>query len=360
MDKNLQKYIPTFTDISDWGIITYANTGGSRAKRITVNPADEQEYFVKGSKVTDDGTIRYPMEFWSEIVSSKIGQYFGFNMLDYNIAHGENLNQKIGCISKSMIEYSENKLTEGKAYLTNLNPNYNPETDKKDYTFQFISEALHEFRLEKYIPNLVDVIIFDALIGNSDRHQENWGFITHYREEIEKYDSALKGVSGAYPIKILWWFLKPVLRYIHKAKEKKEIIKMQSKIAKNTFSPIYDSGCCLGREILDHKVSEMLKNNQMIEAYVNKGKSEIHWEGFNKKQNHVELVNLLKQKYGTKIEKTINRIKENYNLEAISEIINNIDKELPEELSKFKLSDARKQLMVKLVSLRAQKLQEIL
>lgn len=68
------KYIPTFTDLTDWNIKVYQNTGGTRSKTIVSKQNDETEYFFKGSKVIPETKeIRYPLEFWSEIASSKIG-----------------------------------------------------------------------------------------------------------------------------------------------------------------------------------------------------------------------------------------------------------------------------------------------
>lgn len=164
----------TFTEISNWQKNVHYSTGGTRSKYIALNPDNNEEYFFKGSKETLDGEIRYPTEFWSEIVSSKIGQYLGFEMLDYNIAYYKNHKQKIGCLSKSMILHSENKLTEGIAYLTGYDAKYIPEKHKKKYTFQFINKALVEFGLGQYVEKIIEIIVFDCIIGNSDRHQENW------------------------------------------------------------------------------------------------------------------------------------------------------------------------------------------
>ena len=135
----------TFTDISGWHKNVHYSTGGTRSKYIALHPETNEEYFFKGSKETPLGEIRYPTEFWSEIVSSKIGEFLGFPMLDYNIAYDSKHKQKIGCLSKSMVSGSKNKLTEGKTYLTGFNALYNPEEDKKDYTFQFICNALKSF-----------------------------------------------------------------------------------------------------------------------------------------------------------------------------------------------------------------------
>jgi len=342
----------------------YQNTTGSRSKKIAVNPETNDEYFFKGSKELYTGEIRYPTEFWSEIISSKIGQSLGFNMLDYNIGYNTNDNQKIGCLSKSMVNNSINKLTEGKAYLTGYRSSYNPDKDKKDYTFQFIRDTLIDFNYGSYIYNLLDIIVFDAIIGNSDRHQENWGIITNFEQTIKEIDEGLKDPKNR---RFKRWGLHferavaivQALRFKEKLKIKKRDLKIESDLISNNFSPIYDSGCCLGRELLDVKVEKMISDKQMLEAYIKKGVSEIHWKGIRKKQNHFELIKLLKKEYSSQIISLIKKVQENYSEEKIIEIINNVDNNLPDNLKKHKLPQNRKELMVKLVTLRIERLLEI-
>ena len=358
----MDKYKPTYTDISEWQINHYQNTGGTRSKKIALNPENDTEYFFKGSKQLPSGEIRYPTEFWSEIVSSKIGQFLGFDMLDYNIGYNSrDKKQKIGCLSQSMIDNNQNKLTEGKAYLTGFNPYYNPDTDKSDYTFQFIDRTLKYYRLDGYINNLIEVIIFDAVISNSDRHQENWGVITNFKQTIKKIDEEIKDSKRSIVEKILLRLHRLSIKSIAKSIERRSTLKIQSDMVMHNFAPIYDSGCCLGREKEHHIVEQMLKDNNQLESYTNKGVSEIHWEGFKKKKSHFELVKLLKQEYPQKTEEVLNRIKSKYNSENIKSIIYNIDNNLPSELlSSYKLSEERKELMFKIISLRVQKLIELL
>lgn len=350
----------TFTDISSWHKNVHYSTGGTRSKYIALHPDANEEYFFKGSKETPLREIRYPTEFWSEIVSSKIGQFLGFPMLDYNIAYDSKHKQKIGCISKSMVFGSKNKLTEGKTYLTGFNAQYNPDVDKKDYTFQFISNALKSFSLEDYIKNIVEIVVFDSIIGNSDRHQENWGVLTTHKIIVEEkiIDEEVSKINKRS-------FYRKIRRFTRhffsdENKEFRSILEnpnftVQFKTS-HKFAPIYDSGCCLGREHTDEKVLKMLNDSQTIDAYIRKGESEIHWEGNLKKKKHFELIELLLEYHPTETKKIIVRVKEKYNSELIKEIIENIDKNVPMDLINFKLSETRKQLMFKLVTLRIEKL----
>lgn len=350
----------TFTDISNWQKNIHYSTGGSRSKYIALNPETNDEYFFKGSKETKEGEIRYPTEFWSEIVASKIGQSLGFPMLDYNIAYNRNHSQKIGCLSKSMVLSSQNKLTEGKSYLTGLNSKYNPDKDKSDYTYQFICESLGEFQLHNYIRNILEIIVFDAIIGNSDRHQENWGIITNYQEVLDILNKEIESKdTNIWKKFVSKWNRLMANGLLNKenaeSKFDKNTLKLKTNLIPNVFAPIYDSGCCLGREYTDEKVSKMLLDSQMLESYIKNGKSEIHWKGIPKKKTHFELIELL-LKHEPLIKLDIDRVNKVYNPNVIENIINNIDVNLPNELSYFKLSDDRKKLMYKLITLRIEKL----
>jgi hypothetical protein len=358
---NLDALTPTFTDISEWQFLIYHNTGGSRSKTIAQEPITDKEFFFKGSKVIPTTLeIKYPTEFWSEIATSKIGQLFGFNMLDYNIGYNSGGLQKIGCLSESMIVNSQNELTELRSYLIGLDPTYNAKTDKKKYTFQFIESALNHFDLGHHIPNIVSTIVFDALIGNSDRHQENIGIITNYQSTIASIETDFK-----------WTFIKRFLkRYIkifaeHLAgienpNKNRLLLKISSQIMNNNIAPIYDSGCSLGREFNEKQIIERLNDTQRIDAYLRKGQSEIHWEGEKTKLSHFDLIERLKQNYPTEIKEELENLKSRYNVTSIKSVINNLDKNLPVELNQYSLTSNRKEFMIKVIDLRHQRLMSLL
>ena len=298
-----------FINVSKWNEKEHLQTGGTRNKSVIENPQTLDLYFFKTSlkKIKMD----YTYEFWSEIIASKVGNDLKFNVLDYNIAYK---NGEIGCLSKLMNTPEKEVLFEGISYLQGFDAGYIP-TDKKQYskyTFKFICDALKDYSLNNQVENLIKTIIFDSIIGNGDRHQENWGFIVNFDTlEIE-------------------------------------------------YSPIYDSGSCLGRELEEKKVNQMLKDSNMLNAYINRGVSEIHWES--KKLNHFELIKNIynQERYKNIVENEIKRIVQIFNEERIKKIVNEIDNNLPENLSEHKLPKNRKELIAKIISLRFNNLKNTL
>lgn len=359
----MQRLIPVFIDITNWNKIPYSSTGGTRAKSIYIFQENDKEYFFKGSKKLSNGTFKYPTEFWSEITSSKIGQMLGFNILDYDIGYDLNDEQQIGCLSKSMVEHTENKLSEGIQFLRGFDSSYNPKTDENEYTFSFIKRTLEFFELSEFETHFIEMLIFDAVIGNSDRHQENWGFISKFRETIQEIDKEIeitKGLFSQINLKLRKFTTKNTLkkREIQELKNinpTKSILKTQSQIIETVFSPIYDSGCCLGRELMDPKIERMITNTQELDAYINKGLSEVRWSN-GKKPRHFDFIENLRQEYPQECKNIIQKIKSNFDKNQLKYLVDNIDRELPVELRKFGLPNHRKLLMFKLVTLRIEKL----
>jgi hypothetical protein len=324
-----------FFDISSWQEKKYLQTRGARDKNIFESPEGDLYYFKISLK-------RYEYEFWSEILASEIGKELGFNTLRYDIAYHDN-ERKIGCLSRSMVE-PDQRLSEIIDYLRGYDNSFNP--DDKDtrpkYTFQFIEKALTGYRLQNNIHHIITTIIFDSIIGNGDRHQENWAFIVPNTEISKKEKSKttepkmLKALFGANSSK-------------------------PSDESMDVFSPIYDNGSCLGREHLNQKVDEMLDDEGMIRAYINKGNCRVYWEGNGKRICHFQMIESIKNERNHRetVEAEIKRLRVKYNQQQIDKVIDNIDKNLPDSLIKHKLPANRKELIKKIVTLRYEKLQEI-
>lgn len=341
--------MPDFYDITSWNEKPWYQTGGTRSKVIVENPMTSEDYYFKSSLKKEK--IDYKYEFWSEIVASEVGILLGFDMLRYDIAFNRG---EIGCLSKSMNTEGKNKLTEGISYLTGFDTTYNPEDkqSKKQYTFHFIRDTLEYFQLGHYIGNIIEIIVLDSIVGNGDRHQENWGIITDYNEVIQTLEDIAKKEKKSIFEKTLFSLLAVTSK--NKRDDAVKLAKEFNLKMPGRFSQIYDSGSCLGRELDEDKVTLMLTDNNMIEAYIRKGESEIHWEG--KKLKHIELIKELQLIYPEIVKDIIARVKKTYSHHEIQKCILNIDEKLPNEFSHFKLPTDRKEFMVKLITLRIQNL----
>lgn len=346
-----------FYDISDWFEIPYINTKGTRNKCIVIEPNSRVEYYFKTSICK--GAMDYKTEFWSEIIASKVGQALGFNVLDYNIAKHK---EEIGCLSRSMINEGE-CLTEGISLLTGFDNTYHP-SDKESYslyTFQFIEEAISSFGLSENMDDIIRTIIFDALIGNSDRHQENWGFITPYQERVFTSEEAKSFLAK---LKEHFRRIQDYARGGTNNEDTSSDKPVKIKILKidGRYAPIYDSGCCLAREKSEDAVKLMLKDKIRFESFINRGQSEIRWEGNDKKLNHFELIKRIKENHSDVIVNTINQVIALYNENKIRNIVFNIDNALPTEFKdneRWALSNDRKELICRLIDERFKRLKII-
>ncbi len=306
------------------------------------------------------GERDYKYEFWSEIIASEVGMQLGFDILPYHIAiRGE----VVGCISKSMIDQASEELIEGGKYLQAYDSTFNPENTKlrNQYNFDLILNALISFKKEKHLKDLIETIVFDALIGNSDRHQENWAIINTHSVISDSVSIVTKAIENKeienYP-KWIKKFLKSI--YTVKGKIRPEIERSRLMLPKVTrFAPIYDSGCSFGRELRDERVTIFLSNKDEIKKYVSKGLSEIHWE--NNKVTHFELITNLLQLEGIKdfVLSCLNRVTEKFDKSEIEKRLINVDVKLQEIGDNNILPKERKQLVLELLDLRFKKLKEI-
>jgi len=342
-----------YFDISEWNEQRWYGTKGTRNKVVVQNPNDGANYYFKSSLNKPGKDYKY--EFWSEIIASEIGRTFGFNTLRYDIAFNKG---EMGCISKFMNKEGETELTEGIQYLTGYKTTYKPKKkeSKKEYTFQFICEALNFFEFKRYTEELIKIIIFDSIIGNGDRHQENWGIITNNKEAAKRLRNESRNLRHGYIRRKLIGLIAWSIENLPKTKTRYKIV--FHSLMPSKFAPIYDNGSCLGRELLDDKVEQMLNNEKQLISYVRKGESEIHWDG--KKVSHFELIKNIANEYTNEVKFEIARLIKCYSEFELLKIVHKIDGNLPEDKMQFKLPDNRKELIIKMITLRYTELIKIL
>ena len=348
--------MPKLYEISEWTVQPWNKPQkGSRPNNIYENPATGELFYLKLSKAN------FPSELWSEIIASKLGQALGFDVLDYNIGYDAN-NEVIGCLSKSMIDKEKmQNLYHGVDILKDYIETFEV-TDKPIYSFQDLQTLCTKHTdFELFLEKFIEIIIFDAIVGNTDRHTENWAFITNFSWEV----APIKSVEVVLPKKKR--SIKKILSSLFKneAPEIPTAIPFEFSINLNltikekfSFSPIYDSGSCLGREIAEKKIEDYLKNPDKIKQYIDKGMSEIRWNDTH--LNLFETAQKVTNEFPDISDKIFSKINDFEKNENIKNIVNQIDRNLINKVTNTFLSIERKKLITEILEKRLEKVKLIL
>jgi hypothetical protein len=304
-------------DISKWPTeISDVVTIGKRIKKVVYHPTSFREHYFKEPK--ED----FPWEFWNEVIASRIGIEFGFNVLQYDVAFSSN--SVVGCFSKSMVR-SDEMLVHGQQYLTGLKLDF--EIDKGiDHTFQLVEQFFKSRRVyDGMIDEFIEMLVFDSIIGNRDRHQQNWAII-----QPNSYINP-KGNK---------------MRYT-------EFLKNQTR---PRFSPIFDNGNCLAYEILEDKIPLFLNNSVTCEKYLfgKKAVAHVRWNGLS--IPHLELIEEISKLYPKTVKRIVQRVRERQEKINIKAIIQSIDDGIIFADTKFSLTNNRKEFITFLLEKRLERL----
>lgn len=180
-------------------------------------------------------------------------------------------------------------LSEGVEFILGKYPYYDRDTlvDKYSdmpYSFQMIVESMKGIL---GISTISKIVLFDALIGNSDRHHSNWG--------ITETKAFLSLEKGLFPVNAM------------------------------TISPLYDNGSSLCSYINENDIGTILKDKMKYEAIINtKSKSAIGWNNI-RPIRHFELVKNLKDEYYNETVDFVKIIRENITEQSIDTILSNFD-----------------------------------
>lgn len=270
--------------------------------------ASEKEWLVNDKN--EIGLFKFPkseatFEHFSEKIAHEIASKIGLASAVIDIGYYEN---RLGSISYLINDSSEEELIEGVTLISKNRVNYDmknlQDIDTKEYySFYMILEAIESYNIKN---DFFKVVIFDYLIGNTDRHHSNWGI--------------LQSIS-----------------------DKKEV----------KLSPIYDNGsslCCyIKEEDIRNKKNDLQWFNAILES---KSTSIIRIDKLKKKKpKHIEVIMYLKQKFYSETISFVKIIKDNLTESEIEEII--------ETYSYNVLSEERKDFLKKYLKEKVKKLLEI-
>ena len=209
-------------------------------------------------------------EACSEKMAYEIAKVLGYKCAKIELA--KDTENNIGVLNYLFSDREKSPHTD---IVTYLNKEGNERSEY--YTVSNIKKTLDEID-NSLFQGFIRIMVFDALIGEQDRHEENWGI-------TEK--------NGKYSI-----------------------------------SPLYDNGDSLLREF---KNKDMLKNFQNgernFDAYINRSKTLIYKEDKKKRYKHFELIDFLNKNYHEIVKTEIdnlNKLADN----DIDLIVNRIPSEL--------------------------------
>lgn len=294
---------------------------GKRIKKVVIHPETFDLYYFKEPKE------KYPWEFWNEIIAYEIGKKLGFNVLKYEPAILEGLG---GCLSKSMTEDFTQELIHGQQLLLRIYPEF--ETKKgTDHTFQLVEsffKSLEEEENKLIINNFIEMLVFDAIIGNRDRHQQNWAIIREIKiqSRTKKYFSFKKQIN-----------LPIITRTVR-------------------FSPLFDNGNCLAYNIIEEKLYNFINEEAKLEKYLFGEKAVSHLKWYGTAMPHIELLNHISKIHPEVVQKITKRVNSLFNENIIYDIISNIDNGIIFGDEKYNLSPKRKELIIKLIIIRTNRL----
>lgn len=258
---------------------------GASEKVWLINPETNEKGLFKFPKVKDKEKRIITGEYWAEKLATEIGKLILENKYD-------NLFEGIYFIQKHYPYYNKSKLEDTYSNMK--------------YSIQMIEKSI----LEDYyfdIRKIYKMIIFDILIGNSDRHHSNWAI---------KHKKAIEN------------------NMIHVTLD---------------LCPLYDNGSSLCAYEDNNNLDIFFKDKMKFEALVNtKSKSTIGWEN-ERPIRHFELLSKLKENSYLITLPYIENIKNNINEQSIDKLLkefdNNIINNDMKRLLKMFLLERRKRML---------------
>lgn len=129
-----------------------------------------------------ESITRYPDQYWVELVAYIVSKHLNVDVPKVFPALKKT---EDGVICGSLIEWfydieSERFIHAGN-YFKRLIPNFDDKTGR-EHNLSTMSLLIRYFSIKANLQTeglfwLADMVLFDALIGNTDRHQDNWGVI---------------------------------------------------------------------------------------------------------------------------------------------------------------------------------------
>lgn len=120
-------------------------------------------------------------EDWAEKIAAELAHLLNVNAAEVELAACEG---RIGAASRSFVHHQDEDLVHGNEILAGFTVGYDrgKRLHQYDHTFDNIANAVRrmveaEPIYQDALSVLASYLVLDALICNTDRHHENWGFL---------------------------------------------------------------------------------------------------------------------------------------------------------------------------------------
>lgn len=195
---NSQYYKPEATeqklnevvDVSNWSIgdlTPYSE--GARDKSLLTSPSTPEQSFIiprhkyllkKTYSVKATNSILYE-QYWNEIIAYKLGRTLGVKVPPAFVAYYERDGQEpyYGSLIEWFYAYDNKDVSQrGGEVIINYIDGY--DTIKGElHNFQTLVEIFTNEQVENWLEDLTQILLLDAIIGNTDRHQDNWQIVDY-------------------------------------------------------------------------------------------------------------------------------------------------------------------------------------
>lgn len=266
----MEKYLIRVANKDFYFIEENMNAKGSRTKRFVLDNDNNMAFFKY------EGVGYTTSEACSEKMSYEIAKVLGYDCAKIELAVDEE--GILGVLNYLFIDIDNQEHTDALEYL-----NIDNQPRKKFYTISNIKNTLD--KLSSHLFNdFIKIMIFDALVGEQDRHEENWG---------------IQRINDQYKI-----------------------------------SPLYDNGCNLLRNFKDIIYADQYySKRKSFDSYINKSKTIVYKDDNKKQYKHFELINYLYTKFPQVVFDEICKLKK-LNEKIINEIVNRVPDDLLTDLHK--------------------------
>lgn len=323
-------------DITAWEAKPQFSRYGKRLKDVYESPKGDLYYFKQSD-------LRYPWEFWCEIIASKLGQSLGLDIADYNTAVIQNGNDDgsdlWGCMS-TLLQKENQAFIHGQEYLLEIDPGFDTKKGTS-HSYQLIRKVLKMQNLDHQLDHLHEMIAFDALICNRDRHQENWAILQ---------TTATTKPTMETPGVVKKTFVLP-----DEEGHKTELDYYQH----SRLSPIYDNGTSLGHNLTEDGLTMHLRDEERMMRFAAGKKSQTHirWNG--KKLKHDDLIANIYHSESESMARTLKKVIESHDENVLNEILEGVDRCYDQDNEVYKLTRIRQEFIVRLLTLRHHLLQRL-